>query len=253
MFGDFVDFHRRKGAQPHVQGERGALHPHRIELFEQGVGEVQTRRRRRDRSSLFGPDGLVALVVFVLNLLFARGGAQATDVRRKRRRADRGEQFLPRADPTARDPATGLRLVDQFDHRTLLRVDQLHARSQPTAAQHQTRFIRTLPRREPKPFDASARFLVQHQTRGKDARVIEHQQIARAQVLRQLRKGMVRALVPRTVMHEQTRTITTLARVPRDQLYGQLEVELTLLHALPSRAATPSDDGSRDRALRADS
>lgn len=63
------------------------------------------------------------------------------------------------------------------------------------------------------------------QPRRKDARIVEYEQIARRQVTAEV--GEHRVLdVPLAIEHEQTRSAAPFRRMLRDQLLGQLEIEI---------------------------
>src|SRR5262249_2923411 len=73
VLGHVVDAHRREGAGADVERDRDV-----VEAGQHLVGEVQARRRRRDRAGRAGEDGLVALSVVL------RWAGGAIDVRRQR-------------------------------------------------------------------------------------------------------------------------------------------------------------------------
>ena len=68
------------------------------------------------------------------------------------------------------------------------------------------------------------------QTRGKDARVIDDEQVAWNQVLRQIRERRVFGATG-TMHDQQTRSAALLRRILRDQRVWELEIEFVNVHA----------------------
>src|SRR6185503_132992 len=74
---------------------------------------------------------------------------------------------------------------------------------------------------------------VAEQTRGKDARVVDHEQIARDEIVLEAGKRCVLDRPAVAVQHEQPRLAAMRRWLLRDELFGQREVEAGDVHALP--------------------
>jgi hypothetical protein len=70
------------------------------------------------------------------------------------------------------------------------------------------------------------------QTRGKNARVVDHEQIAGNQMVLEPRKLGVLDSAAVAVQHEQPRLSTVRRGLLRDELFGQCEVEVRDVHSV---------------------
>ena len=73
-------------------------------------------------------------------------------------------------------------------------------------------------------FDAAARFLLREQARGQHASIVEHDQVALAQMADELVEAGMLDSFGFAIEHEQARLVAATQRLLRDQFFGQLVV-----------------------------
>ena len=184
--------------------------------------EVQAGGRRRRRPEGAGVRRLVALGVL----------QRRRDVRRQRRHAGVVEQLEHRRRAQALDhPAAVAERLDAAQRP--LRPQGLaleHLLAPRPAAQERlpalARRRRAGQRAEEQHLDAPAGRAVEEAARREDARVVAHQHVALAQQRRQVGEDVVLERAGGAAHHEQARRVARLRRRLRDQLVGQLVVEV---------------------------
>ncbi|MNQ28242.1 hypothetical protein D3C85_415150 [compost metagenome] len=219
---DALDAHRLEGSGADVQGDEGGIHTLGADRRQQRVVEVQPGGRCSHRAGLglVGIDGLVALAVGVL--------VGAVDVRRQRHVADALEQRqhrLGKAQLEQRSVAHHhlgrAATVDEDLHARLGRLAGAHVGQHPMAVEH--------------PLDEDLQLaaggLVAEQARRNHPGVVEHHQVAGAQVLQQIGKVAVAQLAARAIQYQQATGAPLGQRMTGDQRIGKLEMEVSNTHA----------------------
>ena len=99
-----------------------------------------------------------------------------------------------------------------------------------TAATHQDQPLAPAHRAQQQKLHLAARWLARCHARSQHARVIEDQQVARAQQMQQIRKVVVGREASRARQVHQARTVARLQRSLRNELRGQVVIQLSCFH-----------------------
>ncbi|MNZ77009.1 hypothetical protein D3C78_955320 [compost metagenome] len=243
---DALDAHRLEGAGADVQGDEGGVHAPGADRRQQGIVEVQPGGGRRHRAglALVGIDGLVALAVGVL--------VGAVDVGRQRHVADALEQRQHRLGKAQLEQ----RSVAHHHLGRAATVDEdLHARLGRLAGAHVGQHAVAVEHPLDEDLQLAAGGLVAEQARRNHPGVVEHHQVAGAQVFQQIGELAMAQCARRTVQHQQATGTPRGQRMAGDQLIGKLELEVCNTHEQGSRRAAqltgkpaqPPRGGSRAR------
>ena len=216
---DLVDPHRLEGARAHVQGDEGTLYTLGGNLLQQRLIEVQACGRCGDCTGSFGVHSLVALTVGAL--------VGAVDVRRQRHVADTVEQrqhLFGEAQLEQRVMACdhfGLAAaIDEDDRAYLGRLAGAYMGQHPMAVEHAL----------DQHFQLAAGSFLAEQPRRDHPGVVEHHQVAGAQVLEQIGELPVRQRAGWPIEHQQTAAMALGQRVAGDQGIGEFEGKIGDAH-----------------------
>ncbi|MPL73139.1 hypothetical protein SDC9_18932 [bioreactor metagenome] len=228
---DVLDLHRQEGARAHMQrhlGERDAL---RMDRLKQRLGEMQARRRRGHGARVAREDRLV------IGLVGLVGGAQRGDVGRQRHRPRRGQRRVeigPRqveGQPQLRrlDRAhLGRKRLREADRLALLQLAQRFRERRPLA-----RGLRL----EQRDLDLRGDLALPGHAGAGAAQpgrnhlgVVQHQTVARAEQIDQIRNMQIADPVP--FRQQQLCRRARPRRARRNQPLGQIEVEIFKFHSV---------------------
>ena len=216
---EILHAHRLEGACADVQGHAGNAHAALVQAREQGLVEVQPGGGRGHRAGVARIDRLVAPLVL--------GIGRMRDVRRQRQHAFALEHVQHR-----RIEAQQPELAVALEHLGPCRAEQQpRARARRLARAQLRQRLALAGDALDQHLHAPAAGLGAAQARAQDAGVVEHQQVARREQPGQRVEAQVGQ---RTVRHvQQARGGTLHARMLRDQLGRQLEVEVGQVHGAP--------------------
>ncbi len=219
MLADVVHPDRLERAGADVQRDVRAGEPGIPARGQQDFVEVQACSRRGHRARRARIDSLVALTVEVLRGTLHVRRQRNLAAAFKNRTRSLGEIEHPELVLTTRDGrgrAAGK--PDRRPHGGRLARAQLHQRA--ASVEHPLEHQ----------LDAAARFLRAEQSGRHDARVVEHQQVATAQQLRQVGELPVGDGAAGSVQVQKPAVPASRGRMPRDQVVGQFVVEFGAQH-----------------------
>ena len=247
--------HRRESAGTNMQRHRRGADARVGQRFEDVVGEMQPRSGRRDRAGLRRIHGLVVVDV---------GGTDgAMYIMRQRERAVAIQYLFDRNFAFSYDDwASGPRIARNSERVTVAqdeaRIVLEHA-MRPNQREPCARgtFSRT-GRPHHQQLDAAARLLLREQPRRQHARVVQHDQIALAQMTHEFVEARMIDRLGFAIEHEQARLVAASQRLLRNQFFGQFVVEFGKPHLRGKRSprakadransATPLDYTGKRRA-----
>ena len=220
-----------------VQGDGRPLDTRSLELGQQSGGEVQPRGRGRHRSPLPGEHRLVPFAIL--------GPVITLDVGRQRHVTDRVYRLVEGdalVTPQAHDPATEefpflhlafKRAAGPAESRPRPRLELLaRVHERLPAVLVETRDQQALDR-------TAARHPVAQQARRKHPRVVDDQQVARAEKRGQVADRRLRGRAGGSIEGEQARPVPLRRGLLRDRIIGQFEIEVGNVHRRPA----PGDIG----------
>ncbi len=218
---DTLDPHRLKGAGAYMQGNESALDALFGDGREQRLIEMQPRGRRCHGAGAFGIYGLIALAV--------GGFVRPVDIGRQRHMAGSLQQrqhFFGKAQLEQRI-VTSQHLgfaatVDQNRRAGLGRFTRTHMGQYPMAIQYALDQY----------FQLAAGSLLPEQPRRNHPGIVEHHQIARAQIFQQIAELTMGQLASGAVEHQQTAGTTLGEGMTGDKSVRQLEVKVGNAHGL---------------------
>ena len=221
--------YRLEGARPHVQGDEGRFNPFGTNFLEQRLVEVQTRGRRRHGARLLVVDGLVALLVGVLVGTVDIGGQRHVAYGFQDLKHGAGVQevdleqgivagahlclhLLPIGAAIEDKAGAGLGRLGRADmgQHAVLVQDALHQHLQL----------------------AAAGLLAKHARRN-DPGVVEHQQVARVELVQHIHKLTVAQGAALTIELQQAAGGALCHRIAGNQLVWQIKMKIGYLHLSP--------------------
>ena len=210
MLCGIVVLDRPKGAGADVQQHIHAQHPARVETRQQVGGEMQSRRRRRDRTGLCGIHRLVPCRirrrVGPLNVRRQRNVAVPLDCLE---RITAGVQFD--------DARMSRRGVHDLDAK--VRRDGDHpSRPQLAARMNHRLIVAGIYGAQQEDFGWAAAFPLAQQAGAKHTRGVDDDGVAGRNQFRQITKGSMTERALRTIDHQQPARIPRLDRLLRDAL-----------------------------------
>ena len=218
MLRDLLRLHRPEGTEADMERDIGQLHALGLNLLQKLRRKVQSGRRCGGRAADLGVDRLIALAVGQLFL----------DIGRERHFPEALQNF--KEDPLIvelhqlvsvvafADDRRGQRAVAEGQFRPGVRLSAGLRQALPNAAAlvlEQQHFHR-----------AHGRHTVAQQTRGKHARIVQHQAVARVQQIDKLVEMTVSDLSGRAVQRHEPGGVAPLQRRLRDQLLRQVIVKI---------------------------
>jgi hypothetical protein len=239
-----LDPHRLKSPVPDVQGYFRRLDSACSKFFKQPFGEMEPGRGRGHRSALARENGLVPFGVEAVLFI-------ALYVWRQRRPPDPINDLVKAAFAVKANYAPAeLVPFDDFGRKSPAREFDLSARKQRFARANERFPHERLKAANQKDLNAPAQYLLAarggpdpaaDQARGKYSRIIQHEQIARSQELGQLSKYRVGEPVACAINDQQSRLIAARGRFLRDQLVGEMIIEIGNEHIMifTRRCRTP--------------
>ena len=200
---------------------------------------MQARRRGCDRATRLREDGLVAVVVVL--------AVRSLDIRRQRNVTSRVDHLLDGRTPVgpeAHHTTTERSSIENLAAQRVCGIEE-HARTWleflPRADQRLPQFAAidgiALTRDKQTLDAATTGIAVAEQPRRNDARVVDDEQVTRAQLLRQGCDGMVGCLAGGTIETQQARRPANSGRLLRDQIIGEFEIEVADEH-VPHRTGS---------------
>mmetsp|Transcript_18096 Transcript_18096/g.27983 ORF Transcript_18096/g.27983 Transcript_18096/m.27983 type:complete len:908 (-) Transcript_18096:1716-4439(-) len=227
--GHILHLDRQERARPHMQGDMGKAHTTCGQRRQQRVIEMQRCGRGGNSTAVLGPNRLI------IRLVLRIGGPFRRNIGRQWHRPRLGQcrikviatQIEFQVPLTIRDALQGraerIRKHNNFaDLQLFQRLDQ----RRPTAIR--TRFQQGgLDPGARRPL-ATVAGPVAKQPRRDHPRVIQHQQIAGAQPVRQIRHDLVMKRVP--ICHQQACRRAGARRSRCDQALGQVKIKVTQFH-----------------------
>ena len=200
-----------ESAQPHMEQHLRDLHPHRPDLGEQFLREVQPRGGRRGGAVRLAVHRLIAVFVFELFV----------DIGRQRHRADAGENILEHAVEMKIDDAFArLRPVLNGEGK-LFGNDKFRADFRLFAGLYQNFPLGEVAPLQKEHFHFAAVFRISEHARGQYPRVVYHEHVSGFQVLFDVAEDAVFGLSRLSVVYEEAGRIPRLGRRLRDELFGK--------------------------------
>ncbi len=216
---DTLDAHRLEGARAHMQGHEGRLHALATNGRQQLVIEMQPGGRRRHRSGLLRIDGLIALAIRLI--------IRAVDIGRQRHVSDALEQRQHRLGEAQLEQGVVARdhlgLATAIDENLRARLGRL---ARTNVRQHAILIEHTLHQH----LQLAAGGLLAEQARRDHAGVVEHHEIAGAQLLQHIGELAMTQLATRAIELQQTAGATLGQRMAGDQRLGEIEVKIGNTH-----------------------
>ena len=219
---DVVRPNGQKSARPHVEGQRSGEDPPIVQARDHGVCKVKTSRRCRHRADAVGPgkDRLVPLRIV--------GFGRSSHIGRQGELPVLSGEGLDVAPDLDSNPAP----ISSIDDRNLgVRAIDPQTRARPE------RLVRLRQRPPCRPFrfdeqklDAAAGRLSADQARGAYARVVDDQEITRAQEFRQLRERVVGNITRTPIERQKATRVATGRRMSGDRFRRKNVVKLGQPH-----------------------
>gem|GEM_PF-4308998 len=216
---DALDTHRLKGPGTDMQGDVGGCDALLSQRSEHGLVEMEARSGCSDGTGALRVNGLITLPVAALvGPIYIRRQRHMTDALEQRQNGLAKAQ-LEKTLLTPQD----LRLataVDEDAGAGLWRLAGTHM------SQHTLRVQHTLYQY----LELAARGLAPEQPRRNDPRIVEHHQIARPHIVKQISKAAMTKGTARPFENEETAGAALGKRIASDQRFGKLKKEIGDLH-----------------------
>ena len=222
--------HGAEGAKPHVQQHRHDLNAHFADLFHQLRREVQPGGGGGGGAVVAGVDGLVAVAVLQLFVDVGRQGhlAQLVQHRLQRALADKLD-----------DAAARVGRLQHARHQLAAAEGHFRAGLEPPPRAHQRLPLLGAELLEQQHLRRAAAGALADEPRGDDARVVDHQHVAGAQVVHDVVKVPVFELPVFAVHHQHAAVVARLHRRLGDQFLGQVVVKIMRFHGLSAAKGPP--------------
>ncbi|MOA02630.1 hypothetical protein D3C78_1220920 [compost metagenome] len=216
---ELLHAHRLERAGANVQGHERSLDALGGNRLHQHLIEMQPRRRRRHRAQTLGVDGLVTLAVGAF--------IRAVYIRRQRHVPDAVEQ----RQHLLGEPQLEQRIVTRQHLGLATAIDQdLRPRLGRLAGTHMGQHAMTVEHPLHQDFQLAAGSLLAKQPRRNHPGIVEHHQIAGAQMLQQISELTVCQGAADPIQGQQTTIATLGQRMAGNQRIRELESKVSNAH-----------------------